>query len=193
MGLPFAASELLASWCPSEIGESFCPNPTDTLEDVRPGPFSVDSSLNSPSPGFLVISLFLLNSALEGEEWTDAEVMASSESSGNVSVSFRGPRLTAEDWITLGTPLGNVVATCTLFVRLTEGLRRAVELFSSSILPEAKVLLWEVRAVAIAGPTGETVTFVLLEELFLPLACAVSVWGVKFSGASEGACLLLGV
>lgn len=63
--------------------------------------------------------------------------MAISESSGEVSVSFRGPRLTAKDWITLGTPLGNVVATCTLFVRLTEGLRRTVELFSSSILPEA--------------------------------------------------------
>lgn len=63
--------------------------------------------------------------------------MAISESSGKVSVSFRGPRLTAKDWITLGTPLGNVVATCILFVRLTEGLWRTVELFSSSILPEA--------------------------------------------------------
>lgn len=55
-----------------------------------------------------------------------------------------------------------------------------------------KVLLWEVRAAALSGPTGEMVTSVLLEESLLPVA-AVSVCGVKFPGASEEAWLFLGV
>ena len=77
-------------------------------------------------------------SASEGEEWTDDEVMAISESSGKCSVSFRGRRLVAEDWGVLWTLLGNVVATWTLFVPLTEELWTAVELFKSSVLPEAR-------------------------------------------------------
>lgn len=56
-----------------------------------------------------------------------------------------------------------------------------------------KVLLWEVRAVAILGPTGKMVTFILLKGSFLPPASAVSVFEVKFPGASEGAWLLPGV
>lgn len=90
-------------------------------------------------PGFLIIPLFLLNSASEGEERTDTEVVVILESSGKLSVSFSGPRLTDMDWILLGIPLGNVVATCTLFVSLTEELWRAVELLSSSMLLEAKM------------------------------------------------------
>lgn len=56
-----------------------------------------------------------------------------------------------------------------------------------------KVLLWEVRAVAILGPTGKTVTFILLEGLFLPPGSAVSVCEMKFPVASEGAWPLPGV
>lgn len=59
-------------------------------------------------------------------------------------------------------------------------------------LNSPKVLLWEVRAAALSGPTGEMVTSVLLEESLLPVA-AVSVCGVKFPGASEEAWLFLGV
>lgn len=116
MGLLFSASELLASWCPLEVGESFCQSPTETSEDVRPNPFSVNGSVNSPCPGFPMTSSFLFDSASEGEEWADAEVVAISESSGKLSVSFRGPRLMVEDWSILGTPSGNVVATGTRFV-----------------------------------------------------------------------------
>lgn len=56
-----------------------------------------------------------------------------------------------------------------------------------------KVLLWEVRAVAILAPKGKMVTFILLKESFLPPASAVSVCEVKFPGASEGVWLLSGV
>lgn len=137
MGCPFSALELLPSWGPSEIGESFCQNLTDVSEDGRPNLFSEDGSMKFLFPGFLIIPLFLLNSASEGEERTDTEVVVILESSGKLSVSFSGPRLTDMDWILLGIPLWNVVATCTLFVSLTEELRRAVELLSSSMLLEA--------------------------------------------------------
>ena len=120
------------------LGESFCQNSLETLEDVGPNAISVDSSVNAPSPGLPNTPLLLLNSASEGEEWTDDEVMAISESSGKCSVSFRGRRLVAEDWGVLWTLLGNVVATWTLFVPLTEELWTAVELFKSSVLPEAR-------------------------------------------------------
>lgn len=53
--------------------------------------------------------------------------------------------------------------------------------------------LWEVRAVAISGPTEETVKPALLEELFLPSARAVLGCAVEFPGASEEAWLSLGV
>ena len=120
------------------LGESFCQNSLETLDNVGPNAISVDSSVNAPSPGLPNTPLLLLNSASEGEEWTDDEVMAISESSGKCSVSFRGRRLVAEDWGGLWTLLGNVVATWTLFVPLTEELWTAVELFKSSVLPEAR-------------------------------------------------------
>ena len=120
------------------LGESFCQNSLETLDNVGPNAISVDSSVNAPSPGLPNTPLLLLNSASEGEEWTDDEVMAISESSGKCSVSFRGRRLVAEDWGVLWTLLGNVVATWTLFVPLTEELWTAVELFKSSVLPEAR-------------------------------------------------------
>lgn len=121
------------------LGESFCQNPTETPEDVRPNPFSVDGSMNSPTLGFRITSLFLRNSASKGEEWADTEVLAISESLRKLSVSFRGRRLTVKDWSVPGTPLGSVVATCTLSVRLAKALGRIVGLFSSSVLPEAKM------------------------------------------------------
>lgn len=120
------------------LGESFCQNSLETLEGVRPNALSVDSPVNAPSPGLPNTPLLLLKSASEGEGWTDDEVMAISESSGKCSVSFRGRRLMAEDWGVLRTLLGNMVATWTLFVPLTEELLTAVELFKSSMLPEAR-------------------------------------------------------
>ena len=120
------------------LGESFCQNSLEMLEDVGPNAISVDSSVNAPFPGLPNTPLLLLNSASDGEEWTDDEVMAISESSGKCSVSFRGRRLVAEDWGVLWTLLGNVVATWTLSVPLTEELWTAVELFKSSVLPEAR-------------------------------------------------------
>lgn len=121
------------------LGESFCQNSLETLEDVGPNALSGDSSVNAPSPGLLNTPLLLLNSASEGEEWTDDEVVAISESSRKCSVSFRGRRLIAKDWGVLRTLLGNMVATWTLFVPLTEELWTAVELFKSSVLPEARM------------------------------------------------------
>lgn len=41
-------------------------------------------------------------------------------------------------------------------------------------LPKAKVLLWEVRAVAVSAPMGTVVTFAL-KELFLPPAPTIPV------------------
>lgn len=120
------------------LGESCCQNPTATLGDVRPNPFSVDGS-NSPSPTLPITSLFLPNSASEGKEWTDTEVVAISESFMKLCASFRGPKLTAKDWSILGTPRGTVVAACRWFSSLTDGLRRAVGLLSSSTLPEAEM------------------------------------------------------
>lgn len=55
------------------------------------------------------------------------------------------------------------------------------------------VRLWEVRAVAVSGPTGEMVKFVFPEESFLPPASAASVCGMKSSGASEDVWLFLAV
>lgn len=121
------------------LGESFCQNPTETLEDARPNPFSVDGSMNPPSPGFLITSLFLCNPASKCEEWADTEVRAISESLRKPSVLFRGRRLMVKDWSNPGTPLGSVVATCILSVRLAKALGRTVELFSTSVLPEAKI------------------------------------------------------
>lgn len=72
--------------------------------------------MNSSAPGFPVTLLFLLNSTAEGEDWTEAEVVAILESSGKPSVSFTGPRLTVKDRSILGTPSVNVVATCMFFV-----------------------------------------------------------------------------
>jgi len=43
-----------------------------------------------------------------------------------------------KDWSNPGTPLGSVVATCILSVRLAKALGRTVELFSTSVLPEAE-------------------------------------------------------
>lgn len=99
----------------------------------------MDGLVSSPSPGLLITPLFLLHPASECEEWTDAEVVVISESSGKRSVSFRGPGLMAKDWSIFRTPSGNTVATWTLFVPLTEGLWTAVELFKSSVLAEAKM------------------------------------------------------
>lgn len=48
-----------------------------------------------------------------------------------------------------------------------------------------EVMLWEVRAAALSGLTGETVKCDLLRESFLPSAAAVSVCRVEFCGASE--------
>ena len=96
------------------LGESFCQNPMETLEDVRPNPFSVEGSMNSPSPGFVITSLFLCSPASTGEEWADTEVLAISESLGKLSVSFRGCRPMVKDRTVPGTPLGSVVATRTL-------------------------------------------------------------------------------
>lgn len=138
MGLPSSASELLASWSPPKVGESFCQNPTETREGARPNPFSVDGSMNSPFPGFLIISLFLCNPASKGEEWADTEVLAISESLGKFSVSFRGCRLTVKDGSIPGTSVGSMVVTCLLALRLAKALGRTVELFSSSVLPKAE-------------------------------------------------------
>lgn len=120
------------------LGESFCQNPTEPSEDERPTAFPADGSVNSPRPGFRMAPVFLLHSASDGEERTGAEVVVTSASSGKLSVSFSGPRLTGEDWTTLGSSLGSVVAAWTLFVRLTKGLQRAVELLSPSVIPDAK-------------------------------------------------------
>lgn len=119
------------------LGESFCQNSTET-PDVRPNPFSVDGSVNSPSPGFLITPLPLLSSASKGEERADTEVMAISASLGECSVSFRGRGLPVKDWSIPGTPLGSVVVTRTLCVPFSKVLRRVVELLSISVLPEAK-------------------------------------------------------
>jgi hypothetical protein len=94
--------------------------------------------MNSPCPGFSVTLLFVLDSPTEGDEWTEAEVVAILESSGKPSVSFIGGSLTVKDRIILETPSVNVVATCILFVWLIDGLWRAVEFLSPFILPEAK-------------------------------------------------------
>lgn len=120
------------------LGESFCPDSTETLEDVRPNAFSVDGSMNAPSPGLPTTSLFLLDSASGGEEWADAEVVAVAVSSEKGSVSIRGPGWTAKDWSIRETPVGTVV-TRALFVPWAEGCWTAVELFKSSGIPEAEM------------------------------------------------------
>lgn len=92
--------------------------------------------MNSPRPGFLIAPAFLLNSASDGEGWADGDAVATSASSGKLSVLFRGPRLTGEDWITLGSSLGTGVAAWTLFVRLTKALRGTVGLLGPSTIPD---------------------------------------------------------
>lgn len=114
------------------LGESFC-----QCKDVRPNSFSVDGSMNSPSPGFPVTVLFLLDSTAEGERWTEAEVVAILESLGKPSVLLTGPRLTVKDRSVLGPPSVNTVAACIVFVWRTEELWRPVELLSFSVLSEA--------------------------------------------------------
>lgn len=120
------------------LGESFCQNPIEPWEDERPNASSADGSVNSPRPGFLMAPACVLHSASDGEEWTDAEVAVTSASSGRCSVWFRGPRLAGEDWITLGSSLGTVVAAWILFVWLAKALRRAVGLLGPSTIPDAK-------------------------------------------------------
>lgn len=92
----------------------------------------------SPSPRLSGSLLCVLESTTEGEEWTEAEVMAILECSGKLSVSFVGSMLTVKDRSILGTPLVNVLVTCVLFVWVTDGLWRAVELLKFFMLPEAK-------------------------------------------------------
>lgn len=62
--------------------------------------------------------------------------MAILECSGKLSVSFIGSMLTVKDRSILGTPLVNVLVTCVLFVWVTDGLWRAVELLKFFMLPE---------------------------------------------------------
>lgn len=86
--------------------------------------------MNSSSAGFLVMLLILRSSTTEGEEWAVAEVVAILESSGKPTILFTGPRLTVKDWSSLRAPSVNVVATCIVFVWLTDGLWKALELGS---------------------------------------------------------------
>lgn len=62
--------------------------------------------------------------------------MATLECSEKLSVSFIGSALTVKDRSILGTPLVNVLVTCVLFVWVTDGLWRSVELLTFFILPE---------------------------------------------------------
>lgn len=105
--------------------------------DGNPYPCSVDGSVPSPSPRLSAGLLFVLESTPEGEEWTEAEVMASLECSEELSVSFIGSTPTVKDWSNLWTPFVNVLVTCVLFVWVTEELWREVELLRLFfILPE---------------------------------------------------------
>lgn len=115
------------------LGASLC-----QCIEGRPYPFSVDSSVPSPSPRCSVSPAFVLESFTEGEEWMDTEVIASLECSGKPSVSFAGSTLTGRDRSVLGTPLVNVSVISMLFVWVTDGFWRAVKLLLFFILPEAK-------------------------------------------------------
>jgi hypothetical protein len=106
--------------------------------DGSPYPFSVDSSVPSPSPRCSVSPLFVLESFTEGEERTDIEVIPSLECSGKPSVSSAGSTPTGRDRRVLGTPLVYVSVISMLFVWVTDGFWRAVKLLPFLILPEAK-------------------------------------------------------
>lgn len=93
------------------LGESLC-----QCMDGIPTPFSVDSSMPSPSPALSGSLLFVLESTTEGGEGTEADVATILESAGKLSVSFTGSMLTVKDRSILVTPLVNVLVACVLFV-----------------------------------------------------------------------------
>lgn len=63
-----------------------------------------------------MILSFFFDFVLEGEEWIDVEVVVILEFSGKFFVSFRGFRLTVEDWSIFGILSGNVVVIGIRFV-----------------------------------------------------------------------------
>lgn len=106
--------------------------------DGSPYPFSVDSSVPSPSPRRSVSPPSVLDSFTEGEEWTDTDVIASLECSGKPSVSLAGSTPTGTDRSVLGTPLVKVPVMSMLLVCVTDGFWRVAKLSPFFILPEDK-------------------------------------------------------
>lgn len=116
------------------LGESFCQKfPWDVGRCKTKCTFC-GQPCECPIPWAPNTPLLLLKSAPPGEGWTDDEVIWQHQGpQGNVlshSSADSGWRLGV-----LRTLLGNMVATWTLFVPLTEELWTTVGLFKSSMLP----------------------------------------------------------